>query len=274
MRKIEITYHRPILGAKTLVRYMPTSWNELSREQLITIAGLLHSGKNIYEFRIEVLKCLLSLKWAHVFLLRERLVDLYPFIKFLEADNDLTENKIDTIAASGLTLYGPIGNFETLTAAEWIDADSAYTDYLQTKDPKCLDKLVAVLFREKVKGVSLDALYYTGDYRTAYHDQAVKLRMRYLDKVDPRIKLAVLIWYQACRQEWEEVFERVFQGAKEDIENFGWQETIQKLSGSTFGSLQETERTAMYKLMLNMEITLKDEEIRKKHEKAQKRNAY
>jgi len=273
MKKIEITYHRPLLGAKTIHRNMPSSWNELSREQLVTIAGLLHSDKNIYEFRIEALKCLLRLRWMHIFLLRERLVDIYPFIKFLEEENNLTENKIDTIKANGVTLYAPIGNFETLTADEWTDADNAYMDYSQSKDPTALDRMVAILFRERQKDVEPGSEYWNGDYRMPYNEHQVKLRMRYIERIDPHIKLAVLIWYQGCRHEWEEVFERVFKGSKGDIENFGWQETIQKISGSTFGNLKETERTPMYKLMLNMEITLKDEEIRKQKEKSIKRHA-
>src|SRR5690606_20317237 len=183
---------------------------------------------------------------------------------------NLTENKIDTIKANGVTLFGPIGNFETLSAEEWTDADNAYMDYSQSKDPTALDRMVAILFRERVKDVSPDVLYWTGDYRIAYNEHQVKLRTRYIERIDPRIKLAVLIWYQGCRHEWEEVFERVFKGSKEDIENFGWQETIQKISGSTFGNLKETERTPMYKLMLNMEITLKDEEIRKQKEKTKR----
>jgi hypothetical protein len=94
-----------------------------------------------------------------------------------------------------------------------------------------------------------------------------------MERVPLAVKLAVLLWWKGCRREWEDVFERVFQAKGEGPESFGWQETLLKLSGSEFGDLNSTQRTYMYKLMLKMEITLKDEEYRKEQEDSMKRKS-
>ncbi|AWW32447.1 hypothetical protein DN752_21130 [Echinicola strongylocentroti] len=270
MTTIEIKY--PFLKYFTWTHRvkLPGSWNELSRKQLITVAGLLHDDHNsIHHFRVKVLKALLKLSHLQVMMIGAAyFVELWKYIPFLEEGNELTDNKVLTIKTPAGKLYGPVGNFETLTAKEWTEADEAFLDFHQTKQMADLDRLVAILYRPKKKGLKPDSPDFENDYRIPFNEFQVPKRSFALKTIHPDIKLAVLVWYQGCRMEWEAVFERVFKGAQSERENFGWQETIQKLSGEAFGDHKETENTSMYKLMLNMEITLKDEEHRKEMEKA------
>jgi hypothetical protein len=276
MVDLKIKYPLWLFGQQTHKCQVPASWNELTSVQLSRVAALLFSGqKDISFLRIKLLRVLMGLKWHHLFLIGgERLIDLFPFIKFIEEEISLTDNKVTFIDVDKNRFFGPAGNFSTLSAEEWTDADEAYMDFRQSNETKDLDRLVATLYRKRVPGMWPRHPQWNGDYREPYNEYAVPWVTIAMAKVDINIKLAVFLWYQGCRREWEEIFERVFK-AKEELgpQSFGWQETMLKLSGAEFGDLKKTQHTYMYKLMLKMEVTLKDEEYRKEQEKAQ-RNAH
>jgi hypothetical protein len=269
MTSIEILYHQPLIGKSCHRVDVPTCWNELSPWQLEQVARLLYSNPDdVYKFRIELLRILLKLKWHHLLMLKgERLIDLFPFVSFIEKDISLTDNKMEAIKFKEGLLYGPIGDFSTLTAEEWTEADQAYLDFSQTGSDDALNRFVAILFRERVENITPSHPDWKNDYRIPFHEAHVKPRIELFERVDKFWKLAVILWWKGCRSEWEEVFERVFREKAEGPESFGWQETILKLSGAEFGDFEKTQTTHMYKLMLKMEVTLKDEEYRKEQER-------
>lgn len=268
MRRIEIKYHRPILGLTTYSVDVPTTWNELTPDQLCQVAALLYAdNKDIHRFRIMLLRILMGLKWHHLWIIgSERLIDLFPFVDFIEKEITLTKNKIRELKIKGIRLFGPIGDFETLTAEEWTQADEAYMDFNTTGNVDDLDRMMAILFRERMKGMWTGHSHWANDYRMHFSESRVNLRLAYIKKVPISTKLAVLLWWKGCRHEWESVFERVFKNKTEGPESFGWQETILKLSGAEFGDHKQTQHTQMYRLMLKMEVTIKDEEYRKEQE--------
>jgi hypothetical protein len=272
MRKIEVIYYRKILGSTTYAVDVPATWNELTAKQLIQVAGLLHSKQHdIYRLRIELLRILMGFKWYHLLMLGgERLIDLFPFVDFIEKEITLTTNPISKIKARGGTLLGPVGDFSRLTADEWTDADEAYIDYRSNGLLADLDRFIAILYRPAYAYIDT---YAVGDNRTPYQDHQVPNRIKTLAKVDIRIKEAVVLWYQGCRFEWESVFARVFTSKSEGPESFGWQETILKLSGAEFGNESQTLKSQMYKLMLKMEYTLKDDEWTKQQQEARNSNS-
>lgn len=273
MVDLKIKYPLWLLGQQTHKCQVPASWNELTKEQLCRVAALLFSGqKDPERLRIELLRTLMRLKWHHLFLLGgERLIDLFPFVKFIEDEITLTDNKVLSITESGIRFFGPMRDFSSLCAEEWTDADEAFVEFSRTNSVNDLDRFMAILFRERKKGMWKNHSKWTNDYRQPYFEYENGGRIRHMAKVPLPVKLSILLWWKGCRREWEEVFERVFK-AKEELgpQSFGWQETMLKLSGAEFGDLEKTQKTYMYKLMLKMEVTLKDEEYRKEQEKAQR----
>jgi|GEM_PF-1897598 len=276
MVAIQITYPIWLLGQQKHKVSVPQSWNELTKDQLCRVAALLYSGKSdLNRIRIELLRILMRLKWHHLFLIGgDRLIDLFPYVAFIEKDITLTDNKVLSFAVDNIRFFGPMRDFSTLTAEEWTDADEAYTDCHPSLNPEALDRFIAILFRERKKGMWQNHSKWSNDYRRPYQEHELRGRVRHIAKIPQPVKLAVLLWWKGCRREWEDVFERVFKSKEQQgPQSFGWQETILKLSGSEFGDLEKTQRTYMYKLMLKMEVTIKDEEYRIQHEKAQ-RNAH
>lgn len=269
MVAFDIRYPRKFIPDGHIAKKVPSSWNELTRKQLLYICRLLYvETGDIYRFRIAALRYLLGLSWFETLMIGDFLPDLFPYVAFLEQENTLTDNKITTIKAKGITFHGPMGGFETLKAEEWTEADQAFIEFSRTKDEAELDRLIAILYREAIPDMGPTHPEWKKDLRQSYIEEQVELRQRIVTHISQPHKFAILTWYIGCRREWEDIFYRVFKEGKSDVESFGWQETIQKISGGTFGSLRETELTTMYKVMLHMEITMKDETERKKQEQA------
>lgn len=268
---MEIKYYGWFGRQKSIKVDIPTCWNEMSADQVAKICKLLYLQKiDIYRFRILSIQTLFGFSWLKMMLIKDRMVDLYQFIRFLEEENNLTKNPFVIVKANGIKFYGPIGDFSTLKAEEWTEADTAFMDFMASENQEDLDRFISILYREQFYNMNPDHPEWAGDYRMPFNEHTVPLRMMHLSKLDAGIKFGILTWYRACRQEWENLFERVFQSNGQNLENFGWPETIQKLSGSTFGDMAKTMDTYMYRLMLNMEITIKDEEVRKEQERIHK----
>lgn len=269
MVELEIIIPIKFLSDKKHRVSVPSKWNELTRKQLEKVAGLLaQEQKSVYSFRLKVLEVLAKLSKMRLFQIgSERLVDIFPFVEWVEKDIDLTDNKVLEIKSKGVKFMGPIGDFSSLSCGEWTDADEAYLDYMASQKPESLDRLMAILYRERDKKMNPKNPLWKNDYRLAYSEATVKGRIPYMAKIEMPTKLAVLFWWKGCRQEWESVFERVFKDKGAGHESFGWQETVMKLSGAEFGDLEKTQNTAMYKLMLKMEITIKDDEYQQQQMK-------
>ena len=250
---------------RTIKRKGPSSWNELTRRQLIRLASVLFEGEaDKDKLKIKITKVLFNLKWYHIFLMSSaQLAYLNTFFSFILDKNELTDNKFPSIRIGFRRFYGPIGDFSTLKGREWTDAADAFREYTQTNDSQYLDLLVAILWRPRNQKANPKREDWKGDYRIPYNPFTAEERAKEMAKLDYRIKLAILIWFRGCWEEWEQMFPRLFSGTGEQVENFGWKETMQKLTGNTFGSLEETEGSFMWNLILKMEIDLKDEEIQK-----------
>lgn len=248
---------------RTINRKAPASWNELSREQLFRLIDVIYTPEDsLDKLKIRITRILFGLSWHHILLMTPfQLAYLNSFGAWVLEGNELTDNKILTIRQKFSKYYGPIGDFSSLKGKEWTDADEAYLEYNRTKDEKALDLLIAILWRPRNKKVSPKDESWNGDHRVPYNRFTAEQRAKRFAKLNPLVKLAIFTWYQGCRLEWEKFYERVFSGSGEDVENYGWMETMQKLSGSSFGNLFETEETYMWKLLLKIQIDLKDNEI-------------
>lgn len=265
---IEIPYGRVgvMCFNMTVRRKVAEGWNELSVKQLKRVVRLINSEiKDEYELKVRLVKVLFQFNWRQMLLLRgeSRIVDLYPYLDFILQGNDLTINKFMKIKLAWFlkTLYGPEGDFRTLKAHEWTDADTAFMNFMQDRDMRHLDQLVSILWRPKNKLKSKKSEDWDGDLRVNYNPVVSTLRASLMRFVSPSVKLSILQWYMASRNDLEEMFKRVFTGgSKENVESFGWSETIQKVSGSTFGTVNETRGTLMWEVLLHMETQLKDHE--------------
>ena len=253
----------------TFRRKGPSSWNEITPKQLIRLAEVLYSGiEDQDKLKIKITRILFGLKWYQIFLMSSaQLAYLNTFFNYIFEKNSLTENKFPSLRIGFSRFYGPLGDFSSLKGKEWTNAADAFREYVQTGEEEYLNLLIAILWRPRNKEAKPEREDWDGDFRLPYNTFTAERRAKVMAKLDYRIKLAILIWFRGCWEEWEQYYPRVFTANGEQVENFGWMETMQKLTGTTFGSLNETEESPMWKLLLKMEIDLKDQEIQERKNK-------
>lgn len=200
---------------------IPGTWNDLKPEQLITIAGLLHSRISPDEAVFRVIMSLLEIRkrWRlawKLFLLNseerlELLADLRLFTDFIFDDKkiDLTKQILPVITVPYTlrrsdVLYGPPDKCRKLVFMEFIKAETYYLMFRNnfTNVPKrmeALNKLVSVLYRHKQQ--KINKATWNGDIRETYNDNIVTYRAEKItSRIPDNVKYAILLFYIGCRQ--------------------------------------------------------------------------
>lgn len=259
-------------GGRTLNLAAPDEFNKLSAKQIIALTDLIFSDRDMITKKTMATKILYGIKWYQwLWFTPAQRAYLNTFCTWVfDGDHWPTDNKLLKLRTDMFSkpLYGPLGGFETLSAEEWTSADMAYTSFIETSEMEHLDNMIAILWRPRDKKTNENAADFKNDYRIPFNTHTVDRRVKTISKLPLKVKLAVLLWYKGCRQEWETIFDKVFSGGtQEAVENYGWLETIQKVSGTKFGSHNETSQTYMYKILLNMQIEIKDHEYWKSKNK-------
>jgi hypothetical protein len=148
------------------------------------------------------------------------------------------------------SLFGPASEWHNLTMEEWNDCEVYYYLYTKDDDTDALDKLIAVLYRECKKGYN-HAINIDGDCRIPFNQYQANYQATYKIKQWPEaIKMAILAWYDGCRQAVTEMYD-LFGGNCEGANEPGMFEIIRALCGDKFGSFKDVES-------LNVHIALRD----------------
>lgn len=174
----------------------PKSWDALSDRQLAGIAYHLHNAGN--DFELAILKYLMP-HVGHWIVPREDAAEILSFIGKTYRTKALQSIRV------GLTrFYGPNDKLGNISFGEFITADRAFDDFIETKDLKKLDRLCAILFRQKKwPWQKLD-----GDVRVLFDSNAIDERR--WAKVPIERKLAIAVFFSGCKQALAKAFPKIF----------------------------------------------------------------
>lgn len=196
---------------------IPSRWDELSRDQLIAIAALSQeqiTGPNIAKLFFLILTQSLTwwkrmrLQWFCFFqATTEELADFLFLTRSFTEFPDFTRQIIEKIEGDSVLLYAPRSKFSNLTLWEYILSEKYFLAYLRSRDITQLDLLVAVLYRPARKDYDPDT---HDDIRVPLIDSAVPARAGRLVKIPLSLKLAILMWYDGCRQYTVRSFPEIF----------------------------------------------------------------
>lgn len=253
MNHIIIKYPLPFNWTKTIVRKTAACWNELTEKELLQVMKLIDQERDIYVFRLKLLKHLMSLSWFQVFFLSSlEKVQLQQYFRWIEESLELTKTPFRKLNK----FQGPPDELAGLTAKEFLIMDYHYRQYKEGKEED-LDCLIACMYRLRKSGKITPG----HDARIAFDEHTVAFRARFFKNVNRYKKLAVLRYYESCRQAWEADYDKVFSGSGGSGDSYGWPEVFLKMAETgTFGSLQQVESTEISKIFLKMEIDIKDYE--------------
>lgn len=215
---------------------IPSRWDELSGQQLEQIARISLSpfqGANLAKLLFMVL--ISELPWwqrlrAQWFYLVSSSIDEKADLLFLvdsfQEEQTLTEQKIPEIRLKlkkyryrFVLLLGPSSKLGNATFWEYVQAEKYYLNYLEAvkaSQPSkgslsqidWLDKLVATLYREAKPGH--DPMLDT-DQRIPLTDAGFKWRLHLVERMPIERKLAILMWFESCRNLVIKSFPAIFQ---------------------------------------------------------------
>ena len=238
--------HSVILGKKQID--FPSEWNEVSGEQLVELATIIHSRSDPREMMVRILLVLLNMRYQSLWVRFTWAFRVSAEFKYdclrgaewvLKSDYDCTEQKLPVILTHpqplswkkrGVEMYGPLDECRKIVFLEFIEADMAYLDFRRNFEDvelreKALNRLVAVLYRDRNEDAPVypqplkgsrshkKLMKWNGDPRCDYNSNVLEWHERSFDSVPIGYKYAVLMFYHACHIIWEEMFPEVFKKA-------------------------------------------------------------
>jgi len=250
MNKIEI-------GTK--VFSYASEWNELTNEQLIEFARLYTKGLKEYDFKLKFFSLLSGIELGILKKFDEfdlvRAVETIDFLfrkseKGIHLDVQLTKNLIPKI----LDYVGPISEFDNLSFIEFVNAHSAYIAFAQTWETEYLDRLVAILYRERAKKMNLY------DLRVKYEDASVDERIKRIANVSYALKLCVFFYFEGCMNYVQKEFPALFKRSEEETETeneYGFLGILFDISGDKFGDFDKTAEQNLFLILSYLDNNLK-----------------
>jgi len=250
----------------TITKQVPSTWNELTRKQLLRVLAELYSADRPGR-RLRLLALLSGFPLPQLASLSiVTLAQLLPLTDWLSSDQHrLTAQLLPTLHIAGrhlserpTTWYGPSASFSNLLFGEFIFADTFFVLYTLRGQEQLLDQFLTVLYRPVRRDASPERADWTGDVRLPFNEHQLESRTPRVAKVPPIQKLAVLAWYRGCRAQLAQEFPDVFVAAEQDAgagarQAPDWGRVLRKLSGGAFGAVQQTASQPLRLLLAEMQ---------------------
>lgn len=239
---------------------IPSEYNELTGEQLIKLAPLLHAGAAIdIVCKLKVLQILMGMSTARFYFmsldLRDRALN---YIHWIFEKNTLTKQLLPCIKG----YYGPKAYFDNLTLEEYHCAEIFYSDLIQEKDEHALNKLIAVLYRKP------KSLFYnqqkdpSGDIRTPFNEHEIEYWAKKINSWPVSVKQAILIWYDGCREHLISLYSLVFTpdaNSTSESDTRGMFGVMRQIAdGSKYGQFDQVKKMNIHTALLEMEQLIKE----------------
>ena len=196
---------------------LPDEWNRLSRRQLLYLAWLFKQSIDVHHFKVLALNKLSGLKVLNRYYIdddnRYRFLvkhkrrkfyvsaalyhELLKAVGFVMQEPKLTKQLIKSFWF-GRRFHGPDDSCYNITYNELIHAELAWTNFKNSGDVKELNKLVAVLYRPRRKGIRTSDPEWDGDLREPFSAYTYTRRARWFRFLPFKLKYAVHIWFSGC----------------------------------------------------------------------------
>ena len=187
------------------------SWDEITTKQYLKIVKLLHAGildPNLASDK--ALYILSGIPLLFFFLIpveiRQR---MHEHCAWIFTQKNLSKQ----LLPSYKKFFGPASEFDNLTMNEHHAAEMAYYGLKQEIHIDYLNELIAILYRPGKKDYDRK-LNPDGDERIAFNPNETEWIKKKIKKWPLNIKRAILMWYDGCRQQLEEMYQPAFNAAE------------------------------------------------------------
>lgn len=246
-----------ILKINTTTIPYASSWDELSKKNLIAISALSELALNETQFKIHALCALTGIEIvkdpvpdrnpedrserlykiklpdkSKAYLSALQLIDLADSMDFLlkknedakgntsvHLDSHLTMNLIPSFKIDGINYFGPSVKLFNLTFSEFIHAETSLKRFTQKKDKESLDKLIAILYRKERSDYDPNSVDYRGDRREVFNDFLIDANAKKIRKLNMNVKMSIYLFYTGCQWWIMQQFPHVFKSNTKKQDN-------------------------------------------------------
>ena len=231
---------------------IPSKWDEVTREQLLSICRISLIELPHLEFKSLALIALLGLKvnkkpeakikGLTCYLLysgRKRYILSAEHVRFLSKALDwmlkkeeqedgsfkyalcakIIRNLLPDVLVNKLKFYGPADALTNLIYQEYIHAETYLDRFIRSKDTIWTDKLIAVLYRQAPADLDKSAPDYSGDPRAPLNDFHIDENAVILSALPADVKQAIMLFYYSCREYLVFKFPNVFSPGSSSTKN-------------------------------------------------------
>jgi hypothetical protein len=233
---------------------IPSRWDELSARQLVRIAWLstlkkdsLAKAKLFFFILTSSLPYWKRLRLQYFYLIQASTEERGDFLRLVDSFSEsrhFVKQIMPKLWGKTVLLHGPADGLSNASLYEFITAEKYFLNYLanptKEESEEWLNRLVATLYRQKRSG--FDPMV-DKDGRIPLTDVGTRYRLRYTAKMPLHTKLAVLMWFDGCRQHIIDRFPLIFPKPKtgkanplEKVKSAGnptqaWLQLISELAG-------------------------------------------
>ena len=199
---------------------VPSQWDELSGHQLRLIArlSLLRKKPTAYAklFFLILTSALplvkrLRLQWFYIVMATtDERGDLLTLLDSFIGTRKIITQKLPKLWVRTVPYFGPNTGLANCTFYEFIQAEQAFLKYRDpdpSKAREALNTLVAILYRPKRSDYRKDL---HEDIRIPLSNSGIKARLPQIANVPEDTKLAVLMWFDSCREQIIQRFPLIF----------------------------------------------------------------
>lgn len=260
----------------------PTTWNQMSREQLLAFAEIFSmnakkvfmrdpvdgKGITIYRYdlfrkmRIMMMSALLKVTFDEMEswdpLLVVDLLHHNRLDDFLFEEVNLTKQLMPEVVVAGISHLGPGDFLIGTTIDEFFIADRAYLQFRRDDDEDALAQLCAILYRPRI--ANYNPLTSNKAPREAYNKFSLGARIElFQEHMSKREQYAAAIFFEGCRANIARKYKHVFQHASDaQGSNSGPLDVLLALAGGKFGDFETTCATDVHTAFTELNRTAED----------------
>jgi hypothetical protein len=245
------------------VNFLPSEWNELTKDQVIFVSRLFMAQLSVVEFKLRALFKFLALgrkmmkridpEDAHYLMVN---------LSFLLDEVSLTKNLQPILKAGSHRYYGPADGLTNCTFGEFTRVNSLLDTFSLSKDQKYLDEMMAVLYRPKRRFWFVRKAFTDNqDPRRRFAIRTLVRRTRKLKKLAYPVKYSVFLFLSGVLNSLPGKFPYVYKHDGEAPgEDGGWASLIISLAdGKTDDlSLETVMNSNLYNVLIGLNKKAKE----------------
>ena len=238
---------------------VPSEFNELTGSQLVKLMNIIQHRDDELAAQVAALKVVSNKNAVRFYMLPPDAVAAFTeHIQFLFEANTLTAQLLPKYDG----MYGPNKELGNLRMKEFHFTEQYYQEFVAdaTKE-EFLNKLVAVLYRPAKLGYDIKADK-EGDVREAFQPHNTDRYASRIAEWPLAVRLAILFYYDGCRQFIISLYDEVFSGKGEGEEEspYGMYALMMELAGEKLGTVDKVEDLYVHTALASLEIMLKKAE--------------